>query len=73
MYDNTIEMTVKVTVSLKVRSYSTDDDAMEAVYAEAEQIALEAINVDDPCIVTDQEITDIECRSSSYCAVGAAA
>ena len=73
MYENTIDVTVKITVSLKVNSYSTDDDSMEAVFTEAEQTALEAINVESPCIVAEQEITDIECRSSSFFAVDAAA
>ena len=73
MYENTIEVTVKITVSLKVNSYSTDDDSMEAVFTEAEQTALEAINVDHPCIVAEQEITDIECRSSCFCVVDNAA
>lgn len=73
MYENTIEVTVKITLSLKVNSYSTDDDSMDAVFAEAEQTALESINVEAPCIVADQEITDIECRSSSFCVVDNAA
>jgi hypothetical protein len=66
-------VTVKIKVSLKVNSYSTDEDAMEAVFTEAEQTALESINVESPCIVAEQEITDIECRNSSYCVVDAAA
>lgn len=73
MYENTIEVTVKITVSLKVNSYSTDDETMEGVFTEAEQTALEAIDVYSPCIVTEQEVTDIDCRSSSFCAVENAA
>lgn len=73
MYENTIEVTVKLTVSLKVNSYSTDDDTMDAVFTEAEQTALEAINVDHPCIVAKEEITDIDCRTSVLCAVDNAA
>ena len=73
MYENTIEVTVKITLSLKVNSYSTDDTTMDAVFAEAEQTALEAINVEHPCIVANEEITDIDCRASTFCAMENAA
>lgn len=73
MYENTIDVTVKITVSLKVNSYSTDEDTMDAAFTEAGQTALEAINVDFPCIVASEEITSIECRSSNFCAIENAA
>ena len=73
MYENTIEVTVRVTVSLKVSSYSVDDDSMEAVFAEAERIALESVNVENPCIVVKEEISDIDCQASVFCAVDNAA
>lgn len=73
MYENTIEVTVRITMSLKVNSYSVDDDSMDAVFAEAEQTALEAVNVENPCIVVKEEISDIDCQASVFCAVDNAA
>lgn len=73
MYENEIEVTVRITMSLKIRSYSVDDVSMDAVFAEAEQIALESINVENPCIVAKEEISDIDCRASVFCAVDNAA
>lgn len=66
MYENEIEVTVQLTLKVKVDSYSSDEDAMEAVFDEAEQMALSSINVDFPCSVEKEEVSSIEFRSSEY-------
>lgn len=66
MYENEIEVTVQLTLKVKVDSYSSDEDAMDAVFDEAEQVALSSINVDLPCSVEKEEVSSIEFRNAEY-------
>lgn len=66
MYENEIEVTVQLTLKVKVNSYSSDEDAMDAVFDEAEQVALSSINVDLPCSVEKEEVSSIEFRNAEY-------
>lgn len=73
MYENEIIVTLKIELKVSVNSVDIDEDSMDKVYDEAELIALNAFSVDHTCIVSDTDITDIACSSSSFVPVEEAA
>ena len=66
MYEHEIEVVIRLTVALKLCSHSTDEVSLDAVMDDAVQLALESVNVEDPCIVAKEEVSSVDLRSSNF-------